>query len=149
MKPELKFGRGVIAWNSINSIEKGMYICDDGERSHPHAVYIPEYPMVSYFNHVEIDPDADPINGDEVECRNDSCGEWSNDSVIYIGRVPTGYIVRTKTGTTIQVKHVRFPQQSKRECIEQIIVDALEQSITVNKADFAKKIMKSLDMENE
>jgi len=113
MKPELKLGRRCIAWEDNVDPVKGNYIKfqpDDG-----HWVLGDDGSIMPY-QRVEIDLDADPMNGDEVEV-SDHNDDWSEYTDYYIGKALYGKHITLNIGSgAVAVwNHVRFPQQSKRE----------------------------------
>ena len=120
MKPELKLGRPVIAWNNSGPEEyKGEFISQD---IHGDS-WVLEYGDVSprCFDNVKPDLTAEPINGDEVEV-SDNKKHW-HPPRLYVGKTKDG---RHFTGGDFNCdvsswNHVRFPQQSKRERVVEVL----------------------------
>ena len=146
MKPELKLGRKVLAWDNDKPVKatyvgaaeylKGIQyqVVDEGETE------------VSEYKHVKIDLTAAPMNGDEV------IGKYGGEDIPgrYVGLDRDGYhVIHNRRTGLMACDKVRHPQPSKMERIEQVLVDALEQSISVNKTELAKRIMNALETEDE
>ena len=141
MKPELKLGRRVIAWDSIDNKTKGFFICNDGDDENPYAVYNPEKKGIDWFNNVQIDPTYEPMNGDEVEV-SDTGKHWYY-KPFYVGQEKDGrHCVNDKNGDFDLWKYVRFPQQSKRDRIKEAIRSWQESSNVPMYDDLADQIDK-------
>ena len=106
MKPELKFGRPVLAYHNREcDAVKAKYVCgcSDG-----HMILIRG--AIAHRFHVKPDLDADPMNGDEVE--------FSDNDTLWCTGVYGHYNETNKKHYSMQgvpFDNVRFPQPSKRE----------------------------------
>ena len=147
MKPELKLGRRCIAWNDEDLTEQGVYIYDDGDSEVNHVVWLDGGAGIGHFDHVKTDLTAEPMNGDEVEYGYEGehfeyhgtgilCGEYID---------PQGtksFAIVTGKGELRLCKHVRFPQQSKRERVKEAIRSWQESSKVPMYDDLADQIDK-------
>ena len=121
MKPELKLGRHVIAWNDGDSREsKGEFISQDIHGDSWVLEYGDDSPRC--FDNVKPDLTAEPMNGDEVEV-SDNKKRWLPPR-LYVGKTKDG---RHFTGGDFNCdvsswNAVRFPQQSKRDRIKEAII---------------------------
>ena len=122
MKPELKLGRPCIG-ESGDSVVKGAFV-----RKTAYGVYwlLTSNNKLHTCKHVKPDLSAPPMNGDEVEYGYEGehfeyhgtgilCGEYID---------PQGtksFAIVTEKGELRLCKHVRFPQQSKRERVRYFI----------------------------
>ena len=119
MKPELKLGRPVIAWNDsdpqeyagtfISNSSKGNWVLLDGANT------------PASFDNVKPDLTAEPMNGDEVEVSDDK-KHWHSPR-LYVGKTKDG---RHFTGGDFNCdvsswNHVRFSQQSKRDRVLKLL----------------------------
>ena len=137
MKPELKLGRRVIAWNSapyeykgtfISNSSKGVWVLMDGANT------------PASFDHVKPDLTAEPMNGDEVEGSKykDRCF----DRFRYIGQRSGGLHCVEANGIQVVREHVRFPQQSKWDRVKEAIRSWQESSKVPMYDDLADQIDK-------
>ena len=121
MKPELKLGRPVLAYNTREcDAVKAKYVCgcSDG-----HMILIQG--AIEHRFHAKPDLAAPPMNGDEVECSDDKIN-W--DRVFFIGKTKNQrYITESFTGEPLEFKYVRLPQPSKRDRVEDVL-DAFRDS---------------------
>ena len=132
---ELKFGHRVIAWKDNDApAEKGRYVSyyysNDPTRGFPHYVLLDGTFCPTNFRHAQLDPEGPPMTGDEVEYGYEGehfeyhgtgilCGEYID---------PQGtksFAIVTEKGELRLCKHVRFPQQSKREKVWEILSEIL------------------------
>ena len=148
MKPELKLGRRCIAWSDEDPTEhKGVYIYDDGGSEVNYAVLNDDGTVINYFDHVKIDPTAEPMNGDEVEWKHYS-GKWANGTAKYIGQKSDGtHLIEEECGNVLTCTEVRFPQQSKRDRILEAIRSWQESSKVPMYDDLADLILKIMEEE--
>ena len=116
MKPELKLGRRVIAWNSVPYEYKGTFISNSSKGV---WVLMAGTNTPRCFDNVKPDLTAEPMTGDEVEGSNykDRCF----DRFRYIGQRSDGLHCVEANGIQVVREHVRFPQQSKRDRILELI----------------------------
>ena len=118
MKPELKFGRPVLAWNNreCDAIKaKYVYGCKDG-----HIILIQG--AIEHRFHVKPDLDAPPMNGDEV------IGEYIGSTIgspvtgQYVGLDRNGqHVIDNRSHGLVRCVSVRHPQPSKRERVEEFL----------------------------
>ena len=123
MKPELKLGRQVIAWRDKDPTEhKGVYIYDDGDSEVNYTVLLDDGTGIDYFDHVKPDLTAEPMTGDEVE-------GYSGPTIgigRYVGLMADGrHAVEVKPSMILYCNAVRFPKQSKREQVWEILSEIL------------------------
>ena len=118
-KPELKLGRPVIGSddNNLDRV-KGVYIHTNDMGVH---CLLNAKNHLQYFPNVKPDLSAPPMNGDEVEVSDD--GKRWHPPRLYVGKTKDG---RHFTGGDFNYdvsswKYVRFPQQSKREMVLELI----------------------------
>ena len=138
MKPELKLGRRVIAWNDGDSREyKGEFISQDIHGDSWVLEYGDDSPRC--FDNVKPDLSADPMSGDEVEGSNykDRCFYRFR----YIGQRSDGLHCVEANGIQVIREHVRFPQ-SKRDRIKETIRSWQESSKVPMYDDLADQIDK-------
>ena len=110
MKPELKVGRKVIAWEDNVDPVKGRYI-KYGSQEH---WILDDTGSIMPFQHVKPDLDATPMNGDEVEGYTDPDRKIGTGR--YVGIMADGrHLVETEMGAFLFCDSVRHPQPSKRE----------------------------------
>ena len=143
MKPELKLGRRVIAWNDGDSREyKGEFISQDIHGDSWVLEYGDDSPRC--FDNVKPDLTADPMNGDGVE------GEYVHANVSagyisgrYVGLDEKGnHIIDNTSIGLVPCQHVRFPQQSKRERVKEAIRSWQESSKVPMYDELADQILK-------
>ena len=122
MKPELKFGRRVIAWNENDPTEhRGVFISNDNLGYMQNWVLPDSDDSPDAFDNAKIDLSADPMNGDEVQWKLYS-GNWSSLTVKYIGQRSGGtHVIEDEHGELFECAYARFPQQSKRERVMELI----------------------------
>ena len=136
MKPELKLGRKVIAWNDGDSREyKGEFISQDIHGDSWVLEYGDDSPRC--FDNVKPDLTAEPMNGDEVEV--------SDDGNSWLSAVYGHYNIINKKHYTMQgvpFNHVRFPQQSKWDRVKEAIRSWQESSKVPMYDDLADQILK-------
>ena len=141
MKPELKLGRRVIAWNDGDSREyKVEFISQDIHGENWVLEYGDDSPRC--FDNVKPDLTAEPMNGDEVEVSDDK-KRWLPPR-LYVGKTKNG---RHFTGgdfnhDVTSWNHVRFPQQSKRDRVKEAIRRWQESSTVPMYDDLADQILK-------
>ena len=116
---ELKLGRKVIAWNNSPFEYKGTFISQDIHGDNWVLENGDDTPRC--FKHVKIDPTAEPMNGDDVEV-SDNKKHW-HPPRLYVGKTKDG---RHFTGGDFNCdvsswNHVRFPQQSKRDRVRELL----------------------------
>ena len=109
MKPELKVGRKVIAWEDNVDPVKGRYI-KYGSHEQEHWI-LDDTGSIMPFQHVKPDLDATPMNGDDVEGYTGEIKRVGR----YIGKRADGLDMIECGGMLIIVDYVRHPQPSKRE----------------------------------
>ena len=135
MKPELKLGRKVIAWNDGDSREyKGEFISQDIHGDSWVLEYGDDSPRC--FDNVKPDLSADPMSGDEVDV--------SDHGDFWFSAVYGHYNVINKKHYTMRgapFNHVRFPQ-SKRERVKEAIRRWQESSKVPMYDDLADQILK-------
>jgi len=122
-QPKLKIGRKVIAWNYGEPKEyKGKFISNDGKRS---WVLLDGESIPEIFNHAQLDPEGQPINGDEVEVSNNAVS-YMPQHYRYIGQRNDGLHTVEQNGIESIFRYVRHPQQSKRDKVIGVITDFME-----------------------
>ena len=116
MKPELKIGRKVVAWEDNVDPVKGRYI-KYGSHEQEHWV-LDDTGSIMPFRHVKPDLDADPMNGDEVEV-SDNNKKWIRAQYFGYDVNSDTHIVGLCQNGVISIaghwKYARHPQPSKRE----------------------------------
>ena len=139
MKPELKLGRKVIAWNDCESKEyKGEFISQDIHGDNWVLEYGDDSPRC--FDNVKPDLAAEPMTGDEVEVSDD--GKIWDHRRFYVGQGKDGrHCVNNKHENFELRKYVRFPQ-SKRERVKEAIRSWQESSKVPMYDDLADQIDK-------
>jgi len=137
MKPELKFGRKVIAWEDYIDPVKGDYIKFQPDGGH---WVLGDDGRIMPHQRVEIDLDADPMNGDDVEVSNNAVS-YIPQHYRYIGQRNDGLHTVEQNGIESIFRYVRFPQQSKRDRIKEAI-RSWQESSTVPFDDLADQIEK-------
>ena len=145
MKPELKLGRRVIAWNSapyeykgtfISNSSKGVWVLMDGANT------------PASFDNVKPDLTAEPMTGDEVEWTHYN-GKWAHSTAKYMGQKTNGtHVLENEHGYIIRCAEVRFPQQSKRGRILEAIRSWQESSKVPMYDDLADQILKITEEES-
>ena len=114
MKPELKLGRPVLAYNNREcDAVKAKYVCGcrDG-----HIILIRG--AIEHRFHAKPDLDATPMNGDEV------IGEFGVEDITgqYVGIDRDGYhVIDNERIGLMPCDHVRHAQPSKRERVEEFL----------------------------
>ena len=139
MKPELKLGRRVIAWNSAPYEYKGTFISNSSKGV---WVLMAGTNTPRCFDNVKPDLTAEPMTGDEVEV--------SDDGNLWLSAVYGHYNVINKKHYTMQgvpFNHVRFPQ-SKRERVKEAIRRWQESSTVPLYDDLANQILKITEEES-
>ena len=115
MKPELKFGRKVIAWEDNVDPVKGRYI-KYGSHEQEHWI-LDDTGSIMPFQHAKLDPEGEPINGDEVE---GAPGDWLSGAIFgtYVGVDKNGHhVIDNRSHGLVRCVSVRLPQPSKREMV--------------------------------
>ena len=140
MKPELKLGRKVIAWNNSGPEEyKGEFISQDIHGDNWVLEDGDDSPRC--FDNVKTDLTAEPMNGDEVKWKHYS-GKWVHGTAEYIGQNSDGiHVVEYQCGNVLNCTDVRFPQ-SKRDRIKEAIRSWQESSTVPLYDDLADQILK-------
>ena len=147
MKPELKLGRRVIAWNDGDSIEyKGAFISQDAVGDN--WVLVDGENIPDTLDNVKPDLAAEPMNGDEVEV-SDNKKRWLPPR-LYVGKTKNG---RHFTGGDFNYdvtswNAVRYPQKSKRDRIKEAIRSWQESSKVPMYDDLANQILKITEEES-
>ena len=113
---ELKLGRPCIVWNKNQPERKGIYI--KAHKLSGETYVLDEYANLGWYEHVKPDLNATPMNGDEVEVS--YYGRWENATLIGWNS-KGGPIVDDGDGVPFQADHVRHPQPSKRERVEEFL----------------------------
>ena len=119
-QPELKLGRKVIAWNSAPYEYKGIFISNSSKGV---WVLMAGTNTPRCFDNVKPDLTAEPMTGDEVEVQPAEGHHWISKPLRrYIGiNIDGNPVVDSGTGNPVIVDAVRFPQQSKRDRVRELI----------------------------
>ena len=118
MKPELKLGRPVLAGDTEPLIVKGKYL---RPAMNGHYILWDNSQAPYWYRHVKIDLTAEPMNGDEVQWKHYN-GKWAHSTAKYIGQKSDGiHVVEYQCGNVLTCTEVRFPKQSKRERVLELI----------------------------
>ena len=136
MKLELKIGRRCIACNDGNPQKyRGIFISNDGEGN---WVLLDCENFAETFDNAKPDPNATPMNGDEVE--------FSDNDTLWCTGVYGHYNEANKKHYSMQgvpFDNVRFPQPSKREQLIDLINKKKKHSQdVVFDEEFADEILK-------
>ena len=125
-KPDLKFGRKVIAWENNVDPVKGRYLI---YQSHGQAHWILcDDGTITPFKHAKPDPEGTPMNGDEV------IGKYGAEEITgrYVGLDRNGYhVIDNERVRLICCDAVRHPQSSKRERVVEMLMKH-EEIVTAN-----------------
>ena len=115
-QPELKLGRPVFAGDTEPLLFKGKYLYPamDG-----HYVLL-DNNQTRYYYKVKPDLTAEPMTGDEVQ-GSDNGDTYTPDTYRYIGHISDGRHQVEKDGILTFWNHVRFPQQSKRDRVRELL----------------------------
>ena len=133
MKPELEFGRKVIAWDK--GIKKtGLYIAKDK----PGHCILTERGTIMTLPNAKPDLTAPPMNGDEVECLRHHDNRWVTARFVGLNSIKEP-VVDVGDGVPVRALKVRHPQQSKRERMKRV-KDLLRNYPMTNYNELAEKI---------
>ena len=117
MKPELKLGRKVIAWNNDPYEYKGTFISQDIHGDSWVLEYGDDNPRC--FDNVKPDLTAEPMSGDMVEV-SDNKKRWHSPR-LYVGKTKDGrHWTEFNCGVT-SWNAVRFPHKSKRDRVRELL----------------------------
>lgn len=137
MSTDFKLGHPVLAWTRVpQSPEKGFFITTDQEEDYePYQVLVEKGKgswEVKWFRHIEIDPEGEPLIGDEVQV---------SDGVIWKKGILAGKL-EAKRGTLYQTKDddlwwskCRYPQSGPK--VGQ--TEELPKVITINGIQYKRR----------